>query len=851
MIWIVKYALNSLKKSLMKSILVIIGITLGVMLATTLLLSNESMEEKIQKQIISDYGDYDLQFGYNKNGKYFTEEEIESLVSIKKTMEFSKVLIPYVIPDTKELLSLPSYWGVEDNSPDIISFNILEGRYPKNGAEVAITEAYLDKNNINVGDRIQMQFPNYLPKEVLVVGKLRSPSSNIMGQKAFFSLDWLQKELQLEDKVNLLQVKTNNISEKKMIISEVQQSFDEVKIDERLYLKKYFNKLNAIKPIIFGGGIASLLIVMFLIMGSFYLSVQHRRKQWVLMRILGGSNHQIIGIILIESFLIGCIGSLLGCILGYLFHFKLDNIINDWLDTNQATESINIQILLFTFSLGIIMSILGAFLPALTTRKIPLVQIIKSYIPLPKRREQIQNILGLFMIVFGIIIGVFGSKFEDFLTIDISSFGGVFFIIGILLIIPLIIKHFTPLITKPILKFCEVEALISSRNLIRYRYKVAMPVSILSLGIILSIVGNVYTDEMYERMEYTVKQSLPSDIVIHTPIELRDTEVLSFSYKEKLQRIGEIKEMVTMSTDTTTRIIDYNYNKADQKWYNFMKVNNYQYDRLEVSGTNLIKFEKINKINVLSGKGISELQDGEGAITNRVAENLGIKINDEIKIMSNNKIITIRIVSILVNSPQLPNSTVLVHEDWANKNFDIKGFESIDIILTSNAQVNKIKKEIETILQDKNIEIIDSTEILKEQKKLLNNMFVVIMFLVIIIFLISGIGLINSIISNIFERLGEIGITRSIGATPSQIKKIIVLEGMFLGIIASVIGIIGGLIFSIITLSSLNIVITFIPFEQLGILFFSSVFIGISAGLIATVSLKIINLHDAMKESSL
>ena len=36
-------------------------------------------------------------------------------------------------PNYKELSGKPSYWGVEQDSPEMHSYKILEGRYPKEG----------------------------------------------------------------------------------------------------------------------------------------------------------------------------------------------------------------------------------------------------------------------------------------------------------------------------------------------------------------------------------------------------------------------------------------------------------------------------------------------------------------------------------------------------------------------------------------------------------------------------------------------------------------------------------------------------------------------------------------------
>ncbi|HDR7315608.1 TPA: FtsX-like permease family protein, partial [Bacillus cytotoxicus] len=149
-----------------------------------------------------------------------------------------------------------------------------------------------------------------------------------------------------------------------------------------------------------------------------------------------------------------------------------------------------------------------------------------------------------------------------------------------------------------------------------------------------------------------------------------------------------------------------------------------------------------------------------------------------------------------------------------------------------------------------NIELINSTDLLREQQTLLNQMLLLIQLLVGIIFIISGIGLMNAIIASIYERRAEISMIRAVGAIPGQMKKIIWLEGTFLGLIASVIGVLGGIIFSYIVLPSLDLSVIDIPYVQIVFLVVISILLGTCAGLIASYQLKKFKLQDTLKELS-
>ena len=67
-------------------------------------------------------------------------------------------------------------------------------------------------------------------------------------------------------------------------------------------------------------------------MGSFFLSVRSRFKQWALLRALGSNPNQIILVVLLEALCVGAIGSLAGVILGAGTQTIAASFINKWVN---------------------------------------------------------------------------------------------------------------------------------------------------------------------------------------------------------------------------------------------------------------------------------------------------------------------------------------------------------------------------------------------------------------------------------------------------------------------------------------------------------------------------------------
>ncbi|MEK5250308.1 FtsX-like permease family protein [Bacillus sp. FSL R9-9530] len=854
--WVIKYAVKSMKQNWLRNMLIALGAALGVMLATMLLLGNQSVEQSVKEQVVSRYGDYNLQFGYIKNDMYLNNESLKGIDGLENAEKISKALIPYPFPHYKELSGKPSYWGVEQDSPEMHSYKILEGRYPKEGAEVALTKGYTDRENIRVGDTIKLPFPQHGEKNVKVVGILNPPLMAAMGHSAYFPIHWLQKELNLSNQFNLVQVKTADVNVKRAIALDVNKKIENIKVDQRTYVDKAFERLNVMKPLIFSLGGIALFVVALLIMGSFFLSVRSRFKQWALLRALGSNPNQIILVVLLEALCIGAIGSLAGVILGAGTQTIAASFINKWVNiegAGKASFSISGEILLITFLLGVVMSIVGAIIPAFMVRKIPPVQALRPGLPSNEKKEKRWSAFSLSILIIGTVIGLAGNVLEQYIGFNPSAIGALLFAVGLLFAIPFFIRMIAPVIAKPFQMILRIETTISSRNVIRYRNKAAVSVAILAFGFMLALVGTMYVNSMYEGTKKGLQKHLPADLVIRIPVESQGIETLPFSWMEKVRKIDGVESCVGNATDFTAKLVNYDFKQANQEWYEFAKKNNLNYDSMEVVGNDIVAYQKVTKAKVIAGQTLSKpLQDGEGVITKEVAENLGLQLHDTIEVQGKGKEKqTIKVVSIIEQGLRLRGLDIFVNEQWARDKFHVQGYEAIQIMTNSKQSFEAIKKQVKEITNNKeNVEVINSYDLLKEQEQLLSQMMMLIRLLVVIVFIISGIGLMNAIVSSLHERRAEISMIRAVGAIPKQMRRIVLLEGTLLGAIAGCIGVLGGIVFSYIVLSSLELTVIIIPYNQVLILALASIILGAGAAMIASLQLRKFKLSDTLKELS-
>ena len=137
----------------------------------------------------------------------------------------------------------------------------------------------------------------------------------------------------------------------------------------------------------------------------------------------------------------------------------------------------------------------------------------------------------------------------------------------------------------------------------------------------------------------------------------------------------------------------------------------------------------------------------------------------------------------------------------------IAGFDDVDIVKVEDKVRAKLKEIHRVHPNDKQaVGGFNLGALFTRIKNFANGMSFISLIIGIATILAGVIGIGNILLISVKERTKEIGIRRALGATPNDIRKQIVLESVFLTLIAGVIGIIlGAFILYIINLATQNL----------------------------------------------
>jgi putative ABC transport system permease protein len=103
----------------------------------------------------------------------------------------------------------------------------------------------------------------------------------------------------------------------------------------------------------------------------------------------------------------------------------------------------------------------------------------------------------------------------------------------------------------------------------------------------------------------------------------------------------------------------------------------------------------------------------------------------------------------------------------------------------------RVARDLETVFAGEGIDIsqvLIGTDIIKANAATTNVLVLFLMIMAVLIAVVGGLGMTSTMSINVFERTREIGVMRAIGASSGTILRMVIAEGMIIGILSWLLG---------------------------------------------------------------
>ncbi len=454
--------------------------------------------------------------------------------------------------------------------------NEIYNNKPKEG-ECVILWNVAEMLNITRGDTIYLEYQTY--ELSLTVAEICIQNLKFMqfeNTLILVNLEQAQSFLQREEQINLILGTINNpksiydASDLKKTTRKLRKI--SARIQDRLDLNEFSVNLPKLEELEAGQftlmtvsiifwviTILSMLITAILINSILSTSAEERVREFGITRVVGSKKSYAMKIVLFEGLMMGSIGAIIGMVLGVSFIqliaknlFHLYNFEFEFAEVKWVTKP---QTLIMTFSIGAVVSLVVAILPALKTGRINLIKAITPFQTKEEgwevKKEGSMNVKSFLvgisvatigMIVFILLPNIFVTG--DFMLtmalfvglITAVLIGLVFASVGI---VPLIQKLFLGAISPAIKKYSN----IINISLKRYRRRNTSTVVMFAISFSFIFFITSISEMESENMALNLEFQYGADLVLMNQELYNEEYALTYEMIENLKDLTGIDKI--------------------------------------------------------------------------------------------------------------------------------------------------------------------------------------------------------------------------------------------------------------------------------------------------------------------
>ncbi|MFJ8258298.1 FtsX-like permease family protein [Peribacillus asahii] len=770
-----RIAWSNLMRRKMRTFLTMISIMIGVASTFGVIAAVDTAEKAFPIYLKEAFGKAD--FNIAGTDAYFSEDVHKQISSGE---DYTSVAMlkgnTKLITEEKGISAIQKrvvLTGYSQLDTPVTGFNVIEGDLKAGGA--VITDRTAKAWGAELGDTISFDTDNGVKKIqvsaiVRYTKELMGPSSWNMAKYHHWAvavpLPVVQNWFDLNGKVQAVQVKADNPDQLKTVEQELDHL---IKNNPEIYLQPIivnfdtvFKDLNTFFLALYIAGFLGISLSAFIIFNSLYVSIKERKNEFAVLKTIGYTSGQLQGMVLTEVILLALIGTVAGLIIGYGLALGLKALIFMLYGVQSSSDMILTTGLSVSIIAGLLVPIVASWYPIQKVGKVSVIEVLKENKAKASPKNKWFGMIGVVLIV--------SSFFIHHLILVLPL------MIGIALIFPYLFKLFSVLLEGFYRLAFKFSGDMAIRNLNRNIGRTSTTSVILCLGIAMIVLMSSLNSAILQSYERVIHHSYGGnlDIMFHH-IEEEDLDII--------RNTEGVKDAATYSLQGIVWNLD-----GEKRMLPIFGVGADWIDRFplftpsEGSHSKLIQNLKSDEII------LDEISFGVWG--GKIGETITLDTLDGEKAFK-----VVNVVTTMKNS----GYSAFMNEEHFKENFGVKYERNALVIKDEQMSPLQLRENIYDQFGERIEEMWGPEDWVSMIGSTITGSFSIINALVVLGIIVSGIGITNTLLINIMERVREIAMMRAVGVTRSQIIRMILLEGFGIGLAATVIGMLFGILLIYIT----------------------------------------------------
>ena len=710
-----------------------------------------------------------------------------------------------------------------DSSADqsLNPFQLVQGEWPSGDGQIAIDKATADKQDFRIGQTVGVLAHGPVA-QYRITGIIGFGSVDSIGGASItvFDLPTAGRVFDKAGRLDLIRVgakpgttQSELVRQIRPLLSKTTQ-VNSAEAQAAADSKDTQEDMSVVKYMLIGFGGIALFVGSFVIANTLAITVAQRMRELATLRTLGASRRQVLGSVVLESLVIGLLGSVVGLVLGLGLAVGLIELLAaTGIELPSTSLVFAPRTILVSLGVGTLIALLASLRPAIRATRIEPIAAVREGSVMPTSRFARYAVFvsaGVFAAALGLFsYGVFASGLDVLVRIISLVLGVLLMFVSVAMIASRVVRPLALALGAPGSRFGGAAGKLARQNAVRNPARTASTAAAVMIGLALITFVAVIGQGVRTSFTGAVNELFVADYALSSGS-------------------GSVSDKAAAAAARTHGVVVSEVRGSDAKLDG---------KTIHVTGVEG-NLGKVVNLTWSSGPADVPARLGrDGAfVTDRYAEDNSLELGSQLAVTTpTGETLALRVEGIL-DEPKGGSpfgngaaiSKAAFDRSFATRDNDLT-LLNVDGG-TSEANTAAIERSMAAF---PDVEVDTRDEFKDRQLGGLTMMLNMLYLLLGLSVIVSLFGVINTLVLSVFERTRELGMLRAIGMTRRQTRRMIRHESIVTALIGAALGIGVGMFLAVVTTLALSDygVVFAVPYGTL------TVFVGVAilAGMLAAI----------------
>ncbi|AVM22519.1 FtsX-like permease family protein [Bacillus pumilus] len=741
----------------------VLGIMVGIAFVTSMLIADRTTNDVFkyyEKMYVADADYWVLSDDHT-----YDEEQISSILKHPDVTGSLLALDKQTFFDVEGDHSLNQravrITGVQDQTSSLLKLPVIEGHLDNQG--LVIPDVVAKLLNKKVGDTIRFSELGEAKVSAIVeyTQLLSSPSDWESAESSSFRvmapLDVLREWTGLDDQLSYMRFQTNEGGEQ--LFQSLQKEFKDADVFVQPVVAddRQSNDIGGLYTFFYLIAGLSMFMSGFIVFNMIYTSVMERKKEFAIMKSFGYTKGSVFKLVLIEVLILACIGTAIGVPIGvWLGDVFMQTLLGVF--AFDMVYSLNWQMpVLIAVVIGILFPVLFSLFPIYHAGKTSVLITLKSTTGASASKKQsiIRAVIGIGLLLFGWV-----DHPVSYLAIAAS----------LVLLFPFLLLLLNRLLA-PLLKLLfGYSGHLSVQHVTQQLNRNANTAAILAVGIAVILLLSAVIESAPDSYDKNIRQTYGGDIRITSEAPWTKADQEKLSAYESVERVEPVMEAAPLTWETM---------KGEKRQFSIIGVDKEAPSLVEDDNKRDLYQQLAEKPSIVLGE--------------RAFDEWGGHVGERMYLNAPSGPKQLQVIDVVKTSHH-SGYVAFVDQTFLQK--ELGWTHSFDLLVTlkDKGTGEPLRDQLWEDFGQRLSKVKTVEDEIESTTSALTGMNELISMMLIFIVALASIGTANTLLMNTLERTSEIGTMRAIGLTKQQVRKMIVGEGLLIGLSGVIGGILAGVL---------------------------------------------------------